>query len=612
MIISGLARQIFALRAQANASNVPSGLLNWWGALQLPDGAENAPAISYTTWQACMNALRQSALTPGLVPSLASVDAITMGFRDDGPVPIAIAAYPVFSPSPAFREIVTNAAANGSLLPTPLPALADVLEPEDVFCVAAPMHAQWGLTTPALRTRVIRWVIDERFYFSLPSSPRPERIEVDLGDGKGWHVVHFGDSLVSVHPVGNAVEFTVRCTWGGTTRVARGVLPLSDEPAAPLPDDTWTLYANNGNSGTAYVYRAPGHADVVKPIVVAEGFPGGYACDYLYDLWNQQGLLESLRSKGFDVVLLAFANGVDLIENNAPVVVACLDQIMSRTPNPIATGGVSMGGLCTRYALAWMEQRSLPHNTHLYFSVDTPHGGSATSVSVQWFTQFFRKAMPMAADFASLIDTPANQEFLIEWLNGGDVGVSPLRTSLLQQFANMGGYPQRPRRIAVSCGHGNGGSSIPVSAPLLKWTGSHFVSASLFATPTGNQPATIAQGYCLLAPPVPMELLSAPSAVSWEGAPGGQSNYLDLAGKIAKAIACGSVNVVHPQSCVVPTVSALDMVQDPFAPIPPPSAGTSPFHDYRCSDSNQFHLVLTAPIADWLLSQLTSEPASAS
>jgi hypothetical protein len=327
---------------------------------------------------------------------------------------------------------------------------------------------------------------------------------------------------------------------------------------------------------------------------------------------NQGGLLEGLRAAGHDVILLGFDDGTALMEDNAPVVIACLTQVASRTSHPAAVGGVSMGGLITRYALAWMEQHGLPHHAHLYFSIDTPHRGSVTSVAVQWFTHYFRTAIPMASDFAALIHTDANREFLLAFLDGESIGVDPKRTAFMAQLTALGDYPQRVRRIAVSCGHGNGGASLPAGAPMLSWTGSPFVGAQLNASAGGGVMGVVAQGDCLLAPASPPATLGMTSAVSWEGAPGGLNEYTPLAAQIASLLGCGTVQVQAPTACVVPTISALDLDQDPFAPVPPVSAGRSPFHDYTCSATDVVHCTLTPAVAQWLLERLTAPPSPAS
>ncbi|RZJ58315.1 MAG: hypothetical protein EOO55_01080 [Hymenobacter sp.] len=43
----------------------------------------------------------------------------------------------------------------------------------------------------------------------------------------------------------------------------------------------------------------------------------------------------------------------------------------------------SMGGQVARFALAWMEQQSLCHNSKLYVSIDSPHRGATIPIGVQ-------------------------------------------------------------------------------------------------------------------------------------------------------------------------------------------------------------------------------------
>ena len=70
-------------------------------------------------------------------------------------------------------------------------------------------------------------------------------------------------------------------------------------------------------------------------------------------------------------------------------------------------GGVSLGGLISRYALALLESRGEPHNTHTYVSIDTPHEGAYTSLGVQWFVQSLLPIAPALAGFEALLDSPA-------------------------------------------------------------------------------------------------------------------------------------------------------------------------------------------------------------
>ncbi|MEA2458826.1 MAG: hypothetical protein QOC95_1798, partial [Thermoleophilaceae bacterium] len=396
------------------------------------------------------------------------------------------------------------------------------------------------------------------------------------------------------YPSGHSAEVSVRCRG----LVARFSVAIGDEPAPPRPDDTWRLQApDGGNTGNAWVYRAPGRSEVLNPVILVEGFPGSHPCDYMYELLNQQGLLERLRAAGHDVVIVGLDQGMDVIQRNAPVLIECIREAVRRTPEPLVVGGVSMGGIVSRYALAQMESAGEEHRTHTFVSIDSPHDGTYTSLGVQWFVHALLPLAPALGGFAALIDSPSNQQLIKYWLHDGKVGASPLREQLLRDLAAVGGWPRKPRRIAVSCGRGDGAGDATVpGGNVLTWDGEPFVSVSVNTLPaTGT--GTVAEGSWFLGQ---LPTLVAGDGVAWDGAPGARGDYHGRISAIAAGFGCGSVRHAFDSTCSVPTVSALAVEQDPYEPV---SAG-SPFHDYACSSQNEPHLAIEPEMADWLLQQI--------
>jgi cytochrome P450 len=613
-INAALAAQLEALLAQRGPSTITSGFLAWFGDTQFPDGGANAPPLTQQAWQRYYYRLQTAALSSSLLPPLSAIQTLTTEFRPDGPLPIAIACFQCAVPKPDFTRQVIDAAERGnSLNPAPTD-LASVIQPATAFMVAGLLHDQWGQATPQFRSRVVTYVLDERFYCTNPGAPLPDTIEIDLGDGRGYRTIRFGSRITTTYPTGQSATATVRCTYGTTVLEGRLTVPILEVNAAPLPDETWPLTGYPSlTQGTAYVYRAAGHATAVNPVIIAEGFPGGYPYDYLYDLVNQCGTLEKLRAAGYDVVLVSFANGLDTIQQNADVVIACIQQAMSLTKAPLIVGGVSMGGLITRYALASLEAHGYPHNTRLFISIDTPHGGAYTSLGDQWLAHYLAPASAEAATMAALVDSSSNQQFLMSWVQGGTVGASPLRIEFLRELEGIGNYPQLPRRIAVSCGRGDGVRSIPPRAPLVIWNGGPFAAAQLASSPEGSTAGVVAHGYSFVSDPAIPSVLSVTSQYSWDGAPGGQNVYDAVATKIIASIGCRPpAQDVAPVTCCVPTLSALDIdpsKYSPFEPVPAPGTGASPFHDYVCSAENLPHLTITDAVSDWLLTSIGLPPS---
>ena len=157
---------------------------------------------------------------------------------------------------------------------------------------------------------------------------------------------------------------------------------------------------------------------------------------------------------------------------------------------------------------------------------------------------------------------------MIEWLNGGKVTQSPLRAELLADFAAAGGYPRGPRKLAVSCGRGDGvGGSATAGTATMTWASEPFLSMSIDTLPGVD--GTLAQGSWFMAEP-PLAPLPDPGIPAWETVPGSQNTYNQQVAQVASAFGCGTVQPTakNLQTCSIPTVSALDLDQDdPSAPI---------------------------------------------
>lgn len=614
-INAALGAQLHALFDAPDPSVVPSGVLHWFGDAEFPDGVTSVPVVTQQAWQTYYTRLESAALVPGILPSLVSLTQLTNDCRADGPVPLAIANVAMSVVTPEFSQRVLAAAIAGTGLDPAPEHLAQVTQPARAFMAAPLLHAQFGMDVATVRSRTVTFVIDERFYCSNPGAPLPDAIEVDPGDGKPVRVVTFGSRITAHYPTGDSAAIIVRCRYGDVTLEARTSIAISDTPTAPIPDDEWTLTGiPSGNTGTAYVWRAPGHPDVVNPVVVAEGFPGGYPYDYIHDCFSQNGLLDAMQARGYDLVVVSFDNGSDQMQHNADVMVAAIGEALTRarkqngTPAPLVVGGVSMGGLIARYALALMEAHGTPHGTRLFFSIDSPHSGAYTSVADQWLLQYLAPASSLAASLAALVNSPANQQFMVSWVSGDSAIVSPLRTLFLRDLEGIGSWPhQVPRLVAIANGRGDGQRSIAPNAPMLEWSGGPFASARLFALPEGTEPGLVGEAYCFRSAGSAPSRLTTTSAVSWEGAPGGLNIYNAMAAGVAQAVGIGALNDDIPITLCIPTLSAVGMDLDTvnaFAPVPPPGSGASPFHDYLCGTENTRHLTITPEASAFLLKHL--------
>jgi hypothetical protein len=599
-----LASQLRRLLAQATPQTVPGGVLIWWGTSDLPTGTGTQSALNQLEWEGTYLRLQNGALAAGVVEPLPAVLAATTPYRPDGQLPIAIANFAYAVPRPELADRVRRAAAEGRALKEPPESLDGQLLQRRAFFASCLLHDQWGLMLPAYRRRSVEFVVSEDFHLTDPGAPLPDAVALDLGDGGGFVPVEIGTPIRATYPDAPAAQLTIRCTYGSEILTAAFTVALSDQPAAPEPDELWPLRGECGNTGTAYVYHAAGRAAVTRPVIMVEGFPGGHPADYLYDTFDQQGTATKLRAAGHDLVIVGLDQGADEIQRNADVLVACIRKTLCRTDEPLVVGGVSMGGLVSRFALAAMEARDERHNTELFLTIDTPHGGAYTSLGAQWFVQTCRSFLPALEAEAQLLDSPANQQFVLWWLHDGVAQTSPLRTAFIDDLAALGDYPQLPRRLAVSCGRGDGAGSTPAGTQTLDWSGEPWISAELRTlAATGSE--VIGAGSWLLAEPPQLPPLEFDSqGRAWEGAPGGQDTYNGQVAAIAAGVGCGAVTHAFDETCSVPTVSALDLHQDPSVTVPPAGAGKSPFQDYSFNSENHPHLTITPECSAWLLAAL--------
>ncbi len=613
-----LAEQLNSLFDAPDPRDVPSGVLVWFGDTAFPTGLEPT-VLTPAQWQMYYSRLETGALMPDVLPASTALAQLSNEFPADGPVPIAIANVALSVPTADFSKDVEAAAAAGTGLDPAPDGLQSVIEDSHAFLAAGLLAPQFNRPVPAVRSRVVTFVVDERFYCSNPGAPLPDRIELDLGDGSPARSVRFGEHVTGRYPDADEISLGIRCHYGEQVFHAATSLPISDDAVAPAPDETWPLYGlGSGNTGQAWVWRAPGHAEIVNPIIVCEGFPGGYPQDYVYDVLSGCGTLQELQARGYDMIIIGLANGADRMQNNADVVVACIQEALGKVAktngaeNPLVVGGVSMGGLIARYALALMESRGQHHGTHLFFSVDSPHGGAYTSVADQWLLHYLKPTSVLAQTLAALVDSPANQQFMQYFVKGGEVIVSPMREQFLADLEAIGSWPQKPKRIAIASGRGDGKRDIPAHAKMLEWPGNDFASATLYTLPESDKAEIIGEAYCFRADPDTPPTLFMQSEYSWEGAPGGSNVYEAMTAGVARLIGIGDLKDDYPITLCIATVSALGVDAsrcDPFQPVPPPGSDWSPFHDYVWGEENTHHMSLHPASSEFLLKHLgTPQP----
>ncbi|MER7622504.1 hypothetical protein [Streptomyces sp. NPDC126503] len=393
-------------------------------------------------------------------------------------------------------------------------------------------------------------------------------------------------------------------------------LPLGSAGGAE-PDATWQLTGERA-SGTAAVYYAEGRTHLRKPFLFADGFNYGPSdLPALYGHFNtpyeegRPGFLDQLRARGFDIVLIGFDERHTHIQHNAEVArQAILRTVAERLGGePLVVGGVSMGGIITRYALAKMENDGYDHQTATYLSYDSPHNGAWIPLVLQQMAYFFEKLAPAEPSQAALIRSPAAQQLLWAWVpdstyTGEVATASELRREFVRELADLGNFPRRPRLLGVTNGRGDGvGRPLPAGEIAFDWQAIVASATARFQPDKGTE-----QPIGGMHAGLQVRRSTTSEVPALDGAPGGT---LDSFGKVADAISA-KISEEYRSGAFVPTVSAAALDHDPVTWDVDPNLdlldqAPDRFHldDVGFDTDNTTHGQVTAPLAEWILDRLT-------
>ncbi len=470
------------------------------------------------------------------------------------------------------------------------------------------------------------YVLDSRLFVGT-GSQRPASIEIDFGNGEGFRSLRFDERVVARYPETGTYVTRVRITeMSAEVRYAAFGYDVR-ALAAPAPNDTIPLtgtqpYNGVTASGRAFVYLSAANATLTRPAVVVEGFDidNTMNWDELYALLNQEGLVEELRMRGYDAVVLDFTESTEYIQANAFVLIDLLHEVQA-TIDPAATYpvvGASMGGLVTRYALAWMEQNADPHRVRNFISFDVPHAGANIPLGIQYWLDFFADQSTDAAHLLSRLDTPAARQMLLYHHTTPPTGTGsadPLRAALQSDLAALGQYPAQTRVVALSNGSGTMATQgFNAAAQIIAYNYNDFfvtVRGNVWAVPNGPS-AQILQA--LIDPiflPADAMNVSVSGTLPWDGAPGGSRN--SMAQMDAVVAPYGDIVALHQNHCFIPTISALDIATtNPFYDVAgdPQLLSHTPFDNLYVPAINEPHVTVTPANAPWLLDEI-DPPATA-
>ncbi len=448
------------------------------------------------------------------------------------------------------------------------------------------------------------------------------RLELDAGDGLGWRDLTANKPLPVAYATPGVKNLTLRATLAdGELLLARSSLDVVALDT-PEPDQTWAItathtYQGTAGSGQAYVMLAPGHTTLTRPVVVVEGFDLDNTMDWpvLYDLLNQENLLEDLRAQGRDAVVLDFTEATDPIQRNAFVLTELLAQVRATAgqETPLVVVGASMGGLVTRYALAWLENQGLEHGCRTFISFDSPQNGANIPLGLQYWLDFFKGESAEAEFLLSRLNTAAARQMLLYHYTDPPSSLpaaDPLFAQLRDDLAGLGDWPAQPRLVAVANGSGLGqDQGFAAGEQLIRYEYRSLlvdIDGNVWAVP-GPTAQVIFDGMLNLIWPLPdtNRTVTVQQGLPWDSAPGGLR--YSLAQMDTTAVPYGDIEALHDAHCFVPTISALGLgVSDPFFDVAGAGDLTvlSPFDQLYWPAANQEHIAITLQNKAWFLDEI--------
>lgn len=511
------------------------------------------------------------------------------------------------------------------------------------------------------RTNNVTFTLPESLIFS--GAKTLQYVQLQLENGATYQLNKSQKLPISFSTPGqHTIQATLNFTDGSQTQNA---FTLTTEGQVYGKHNGFTVMPNVVNSitstlayqgyGETAAFQGQGEYEIFmdttngvldKPIILLDGFDPGDTrnTSIVYNALNYgtgQNMGDDLRALGFDVIVLNFPNyvrpnttttidgGVDFIQRNAFVLIELINQInaqkVGNEQNVVI--GPSMGGLISRYALRYMEQNSLSHQTRLYISFDSPHLGANVPIGFQHLFNYMAFGPVGDTTLQTIVNgmlkSPAARQMLIDHFEGHLQSGSayefmtatnsllptgaPNYRNAFQTELNTMGFPATVRNVAIANGAGNGtmtGSpDMVVMDHTFNQTSTQRAIINLRFTPAAGQTNQVSrfrgQTYILFGWVTILESLANckyPTTTSGlDSAPGGRFDMSGLnTGGTTNALLTEFMNNLQIMYFdFIPTVSSLAISNTNNYYTPVTTASTTPFVNYHVPTTNENHVTLT-------------------
>ncbi len=394
-----------------------------------------------------------------------------------------------------------------------------------------------------------------------------------------------------------------------------------------IPDPTETVAITSAPpfsaTGELYLSKADTNAPGLhNPVLVVEGFDLDNSMNWpeLYDLLNQENLVNDLQTYGRDLIILNFGDStIDILANSALTETA-IDYVNANLAGPsnkFTAVGASLGGLATRKALVDMPA----HNVDTWISFDAPHEGANIPLGVQEFFEYFSTVgldtFDAVREFLQTLDTPAARQLLLIHHSHSPDAPAGASTPERQDFVdamNAVGYPTNCKTIAISNGSGYG-EKLPFNPGdlVIHWyyhgggLWDPNIDANIHALPQSTNTASIVfhGDFDVLFYGEDSKTVNTYHPLSFDNAPGGyRGTFLQIFTNLPSEYIDGDDYFSTTNHCFVPTVSSLGIpiehIETNLASHAELTA-LSPFDEIHYAINNEPHVQINVRNKRWIM-----------
>ena len=402
------------------------------------------------------------------------IDNYPLNVDVDDPIPLGIIFYD-------YNKINDNAISNGHIVIDSVNMkIRDVSGPNIIPFDTLTCFAAAFLTSEEITQSTRSFYFNSDFLISNKTNQFDE-LYIDFDDGQGFTQI-------------NTTNFTVYYSSSGEKTIKIKAILGDDEYFAYIslavegllyevnddirPDFGPTTYSYAGHDAEYGIWYGCNNGETLKkPYLVVSGFDPydrNRLVDEeekinLYSVSNKNGFLDKLRDDGYDVIIYRPQKSGKSVVDNAMNLAGFIQKVNNEkiTDNELIIAGASMGGLLVRYALTYMENKSIDHQTKLFISVDSPQEGATVPLGFQFFVErmsvnffgIFMAIPQIKTAKESALDTIAAREMLLyHYLGQNGVKANPAseRQDYLSKLNSIGSFPHKCRNIAISMGSGTG------------------------------------------------------------------------------------------------------------------------------------------------------------